>query len=126
SSLSRPCFSTSSSGNSSSTPRSAASPCSRSRAAPIVSGLPWVTTAARATSRDCFVDPALELIWKLRLVAMNEMQEELAVPLRAGQAGVYDAGDLRLPARRGLGRLPEHAPPDLRVAHDSSPRLRAA
>src|SRR5207237_7522173 len=105
SSLSSPCFSSSSSGNSSSTPRAAASDWSWSNAAPIVSGLPCVTTAARVTSPDCVVDPPLELIWKLPLAAMHELQAELAVPLRAGQAGGYDARHLRLPAPRAPRRL---------------------
>src|SRR5438105_8667819 len=100
-------------------PRSPASVCRRSSAAPMVSGLPWVITAARLISADCFVDPALELIRDLRLVAMNEVKEELAVPFRAGQPGVYDAGDLCLPARRRLGGLAQHAPPDPGIADDA-------
>src|SRR5947208_14854721 len=104
-------------------PRSPASACSRSSAAPMVSGLPWVITAARLISANCFVNPALELIRDLRLVAMNEVKEELAVPFRAGEPGVYDACDLCLPPRRRLGGLTQHAPPDLGVADDASPSL---
>src|SRR5436190_5442637 len=121
-----PCFSTSSSEKSSSTPTSAATACSRRSAAPIVSGLPCVMTAARLTSADCVVDPALELIGKLRPLAVHEMQEELAVSLRAGQAGVYDPGDLRLPGERRFGGLPQDPTPHLGVAHDAAPRLRSA
>src|SRR4051794_14956742 len=54
------------------------------------------------------------------------MQKELAVPLRAGQSGVYDPRDLRLPAWRRAGDLEEHPPPHLRISHDSLPRLRAS
>src|SRR5207253_10535491 len=107
---------------SSSTPRSAASRCSRSSAAPIVSGLPCVTTAARLTSADCVVDPALELIGVHRPFPVDEMEEELAVSLGAGQAGVYDAGHLCPPLRRSLGRFAQNAPPDHRVADDPFPR----
>src|SRR6266480_6164551 len=99
--------------------RSAATARNRSSAEPIVSGLPWVITAARFTSAGCVFDPALELIGKLRALAIDEVQEELAVPLRPGQAGVYDACHLRLPVECSRRRLPQHPPPDLRVADDA-------
>src|SRR5918912_1966350 len=123
--LGRSCFSRSSSGKTSSTSCSAASASSRPSAGPIVSALPCVTTAARRTRLpDCAVDPVVELIWPLRPPAVHEVEEELAVPLRAGQAGVYDARDLCLPRERRLGHLPQHAPVHLRVADDAaSPHL---
>src|SRR3954454_22374141 len=77
SSVPSPCFSRSSSGYSSSTPRSAAIRCSCSRAAPIVSGLPCVTTAARLTSGHCFVELALDHIGIHRPLAVYEVQKEL-------------------------------------------------
>src|SRR5919202_6055313 len=125
SALGRSCFSRSSSGKTSSTPCSAASASSRPSAGPIVSALPCVTTAARRTRLpDCTIDPGVELIWPPRPPAVHEVEEELAVPLRAGQAGVYDAGDLRLPRERRLGHFPQHAPVHLRVADDAaSPHL---
>src|ERR687885_344641 len=122
----RSCFARSSSGKTSSTPCSAASSSSRPSAGPIVSGLPCVTTAARRTRLpDCAVDPGVELIWPLRPLAVHEGEEELAVPLRAGQAGVYDARDLRLPRERRLGDLAEDAPVHLGVADDAFSHLLA-
>src|ERR671939_1346367 len=126
SALGRSCFARSSSGKRSSTPCSAASSSSRPSAGPIVSGLPCVTTAARRTRLpDCAVDPGVELIWPLRPLAVHEVEEELAVPLRAGQAGVYDARGLGLTGERGLGCLAEHAPVHLGVADDAFSHLLA-
>src|SRR5947208_133867 len=62
-----PCFSTSSSGNNSSTPASRATFSSRSSAGPIVGGLPWVITAARRTALlDRGGDPAVDVVGELR------------------------------------------------------------
>src|SRR6476646_33381 len=94
----------------SSTPWSAATRWTRSSAAPIVSARPCVTTAARRTgSARGGVDPGVEVIGELRPFARDEVEEELAVALRAGQAGVYDGPRLRVPTRRGLGQLAEDA-----------------
>src|SRR5207248_9840660 len=121
STLARWRFSRSSSGKTSSTPCSPASASSRPSAGPIVSGFPCVTTAARRTRLpDCVVDPGVELIWPLRPLAVHEVEEELAVPLRAGQPGVYDARGLGLPRERGLGDLAQHAAVHLRVADDAA------
>src|SRR5919108_390378 len=74
---------------------------------PIVSGRPCVITAARRTgSANCFVDPGVEVIGKLGIVSLAQVEEELAVALRARQARVYDAHRLSLPAQRGLGDVP--------------------
>src|SRR5919202_4566306 len=119
--LGRSCFSRSSSGKRRSTPCSAASASSRPSAGPIVSALPWVTTAARRTRLpDCAIDPGVELIWPLRPPAVHEVEEELAVPLRAGQPGVYDARGLRRPRERRLGHRPQHVPVHLGVADDAA------
>ena len=48
------------------------------------------------------------------------MEEDLPVALRAGQSRVYDAGDARLPAERGLGDLAHDASPHVVVAHDAA------
>ena len=48
------------------------------------------------------------------------MQEELAVPLRAGQPGVYDAGPPATPSPARRRRLRVSAPPHLTVTHDPS------
>ena len=46
---------------------------------------------------------------------MDEVQEELPVSLRAGQARVYDAEQLSRPRESRLGDVPEHAPMDVGV-----------
>src|ERR671936_1079308 len=121
SALGRPCFSRSSLGKRSSTPCPAASSSSRPSAGPIVSALPCVTTAARRTRLpECAIDPGIELIWPLRPLSVHEVEEELAVSLRAGQAGVYDACGLGLPGEGGLGHLAEDAPVHLGVADDAA------
>src|SRR5262245_9975604 len=118
-----PCFATSSSGKTSSTPRSCARARRRSSGWRTVSAWPCVITAARCTSGRRVVDPVLEVIGKLRPLALHEVQEELAVPLRAGQAGVYDAAYLRSPPRYFLHHLAQHPPPDLAVADHAPPGL---
>src|SRR5436853_185764 len=121
-----PCLAASSSGSSSSIPRSSATARSRESEWLLVSAWPCVITAARFTSGSGVVDPVFELIGILRPLALDEMQEELAVPLRAGQAGVYDAGHLRPPAGRVRGDLAQHPPPHLVVANHAARRLGAA
>src|SRR5262245_23049627 len=118
-----PCFATSSSGSTSSTSRSRASARRRSSGSRTVSARPCVITAARRTSGRCVVNPVLELIGNLRPLALHEVQEELAVPLRAGQAGVYDAAHLRFPRPRYVRHLAQHSAPDPAVAHHAAPRL---
>src|SRR3954451_159188 len=99
----------------------------RSSATPIVSARPCVTTATRRTgSARGGVDPGVEVIGKLRPVAVDEVEEELAVALRAGQAGVYDGSGLGVPAGRGFCEFAEDAAVDSRVADDASRRLGAA
>src|SRR5207302_3489408 len=106
---------------SSSTRYSPASSSRRLSVGPIVSGLPCVTTATRRTRLpDCAIDPGLELIWPRRPPAVHEVEEELAVPLRAGQARVYDACGLGLPGERRLGDLADHAPVHGGVANHSA------
>src|SRR6476659_682735 len=119
-----PCFAASSSGSSSSI-WSSATARSCSSASPLVSGRPCVITATRLISGSGVGDPVFELIGILRPLALDEMQEELAVPLRAGQAGVYDADHLCPPLRRVASHLAQHAPPDVRVADDAAGSLGA-
>src|SRR5205814_6093092 len=114
-----PCSSTASAGKSSSTPAPRATAPSRATAGPIASGRPCVTTAARRTALgDGVGNPAFELIGHPRRVGMDEVEKELPVPLRPGQAGVYDPADARTPGRGRGGDLAEDAPPDVRVAND--------
>src|ERR671935_675289 len=121
-----PCFATSSSGRSSSTPASRAIVSSCSSAGPIVPGLPCVITAARRTAfasagRGC--DPVVDVVEELRLVTLDEMEEDLTVPFRARQAGVYDADRLPSPRERCLDDLADDAPPNGDVSDDSLRRL---
>ena len=55
----------------------------------------------------------------------GEMEEELPVPLRAGQAGVYDSARAGLPRQRGLGDFADDARVHRRVADDAAPDLLA-
>src|ERR671931_309832 len=103
-----PCFSFSSSGRSTSTPASRAAVWSRSSDGPIVSGLPCVITAARRTasgSADLGCDSVVDVVGELRLVTLEDVEEDLAVPFRAGQPGVYDADRHPSPRQRRLGHL---------------------
>ena len=86
----------------SSTPPSAATrPQPRERVADRP-GLPCVTTAARRTgSADGISIQRVELIGQRRAARVDEVEEELSVSLRAGQARVYDAGDPGVPPERG-------------------------
>ena len=60
--------------------------------------------------------------------SMHEMEEELPVPLRTGQAGVYDADRHGIPGPRRLDHRDEHSPSHLGIADDpfrdlAAPRL---
>src|SRR5205807_1586755 len=63
---------------------------------------PCVTTAAVLTGRDRCVDSLVEVIWKRRVAGLREVEEELPVPLRSGEPGVYDVDDRRPPSERGV------------------------
>ena len=57
---------------------------------------------------------------------MDEVQEELPVSLRAGQARVYDADNLGWPRESGFGDIVEHASVDRGIAdHAALPDLLA-
>src|SRR5881398_285508 len=120
------CFSASSAGYSSSTPCSRATDCSRARPAPICPGWPWVTTAARAITLgrvDCFGDPAVDVIGFCSARAVDEVDEELAVPFRPRHSGVYDSDRAPTPLLRGFGNGFEDLSPHLGVADDPLRRL---
>ena len=77
-----------------STPYSCATACNRAMPAPIWPVLPCVTTAARVIAlggTDGLVDPAVDVIRVRCARSVHEVDEELPVPLRAGQPRVYDA-----------------------------------
>ena len=70
----------------SSTPASRATVVSRASAGPIVCAWPCVTTAARVTALgDCVTDSLVDVIQEHGVVAVDQVDEELAVALRAGQ-----------------------------------------
>src|SRR5437763_15629380 len=122
-----PCFSASSSPNTSSTPDAAETFRSRSSAGPMVCGLPWVTTAARRTALgDRGPDPLVEVGWELWMLTLDEVEEHLPVPLRTGQPGVYDPGGRASPRERRLGHFAHDAPPHLRIPYPALRRLSAS
>src|ERR671925_57194 len=104
----------------SSMPRSRASCSTRSSASP-TSARPCATTATRLT--DGIRDPVVERGRKRRTRAVDEMEEELTVPLRAGEAGVGDADGLAVPLERRFGKRPDHPPMDRGVSHDAALHL---
>src|SRR5205085_1513649 len=53
--------------------------------------------------------------------AIDEVQEELPVPLRAGQARVYDAHSRGRPPESGSGDLAQHAAMHVSIANDAAP-----
>src|SRR5262245_30754322 len=109
SAASTPCFCASSSESTSSTPWSCATACRRAKPAPIWPGFPWVTTAARATRLpDGIGDPALSVIGVRFAGSVSKMDEELPVPLGAGQPGVYDPDGRRTPRARRFDDPSEH------------------
>src|SRR5262245_8072855 len=79
-----------------------------------------MTATRRTASEDGGIDPAVELAWEARSGAVSEVEEELTVSLRARQARVYDACDLRIPAESGLGDLSCHSRACLARADDAA------
>src|SRR5215203_1125818 len=116
------CFSSSSGGITGSTPKSAATARRRSIAWPTVSRRPWVITAARLTGSgtDGLRDPAVELGRKFWALTLDEMEEELAVSLRAGQPRVDHGAGFSAPTECGFRDLAQHAPVDVGIAHDAA------
>src|SRR6266545_5882044 len=78
----------------------------------MVGGLPCVMTATRLTASalDCCCDSLVDVVGKLRVLAVHEVEEYLPVPLRAGKTGVYGSGGRPSPCERRLRDLP-HDPP---------------
>ena len=92
----------------------------RSRASPIVAGLPCVTTAAR---RDRAQPTAASIRASSTLRGagpVRQVEEELAVALRPGQARVGHAAHVRVPGGRRVHELAQHAAVHLRVADDAA------
>ena len=108
----------------SSTPDSRATLASRANAEPIACGLPWVTTAACLTALGCCdgtVDALVDVIEEHGVGTVDQMDEELAVALRPGQPGVYDADrGLLTPREGGVDDVSKHAPVELGVADDAA------
>src|SRR5581483_5136308 len=100
-----------------STPLSAATRRTRSRAAATsVSARPCVMTAAVLT--DGIGDPAFELGGDDGLLSVDEVEDELTVSLRSGKGGVYDAPRLASGLRERLGYLADDAPLHGGIAND--------
>src|SRR5579862_643058 len=79
-----------------------------------------------AVSTDGIGDPLVEVGWELGVFCVDEVEDELTVAFRTGQARVYDAARL-CPAREQRFRhLAHDAPLDACVAHDTLADLRAA
>ena len=71
----------------------------------ITSGSPWRDDGDRRTGQTTAASIQLSSSSGRRAPGRcDEVEEELTVSLRAGQARVYDAHDLRIPAERGLVR----------------------
>src|SRR4051812_27427352 len=116
-----PCFSTSSSGRSSSTPASLATFSSRLSAGPIVGGFPCVITAARRTGLfDCRGDAVVEVVGEERVLTLDEVEEPFPVALWARQTRVYDRNGLRPPAGGSFGDFADDAAADVAVADDAA------
>src|SRR6476660_9078485 len=64
-------------------------------------------------------DEAVDVVGKARLLSMHEVEDELPVPLRAGQARVYDPRRRTSPRERGLDDLAYDAPVHVRVSNDA-------
>src|SRR5947209_2055808 len=75
------------------------------------------TIAARST--DGIGDPPVELGREVGTFVVDEVEDELTVSLRAGQAGVYDAAGLAPAREERLRNLAHDAPLHGRVAHDA-------
>src|SRR5829696_3565565 len=111
----------------SSTPACAASSRTRGTASATVSRRPCRTSAAFSTALpDGVLDPAVDLVCKLRLLAVDEVEEELPIPLWPGQSRVYDPTGLGPPAERRLDGLAEDAGMDGGVADNAFRRIAAA
>src|SRR5829696_7540017 len=94
----------------SSTSACAASSRTRGTASATVSRRPWRTSAALSTALpDGVLDPAVDLVCKLRLLAVDEVDEELPIPFWPRESRVYDPTGLGPPAERRLDGLAEDA-----------------
>src|SRR5579862_181950 len=113
------------SANTSSTSDARATASRRAIAGATATALTCVTTAATLT--DGIVDPALELGGECgvtcSLFDMDEVEDELLVAFRAGQARVYDAARLGSGSEQRLRHLAHHAALHRRVANHPLRRL---
>src|SRR5581483_11473079 len=116
-------MSTSADSSTSSTPRSAAT-CSSLASASPTPARSIVTTAARST--DGIGDPPVEVGRELRLLSLDEVEDELMVSLRAGETRVYDPPRLRPRREQRLGDGMDDATAHLGIAHDALRRVRAS
>src|SRR5215207_7068481 len=110
----------------SSTPACAASSRTRGTASATVSRRPWRTSTAFSTALpDGVLDPVVDLVCKFRLLAVDEVQEELTIPLGPRQTRVYDPTSLGPPGQGRLRRVAEDSGVDGRVADNALRRIAA-
>src|SRR2546423_3200015 len=102
----------------SSTPARSATARTSSRAS-ATSMRPCATTAAVSIG-ECLVDPLVEVIGKRRLLGVDEVEEDLPVPLQPREPRVYDAADVRPPRQRRLRHPTHDAPTHRGIADDPS------
>src|SRR5215210_752466 len=107
----------------SSTPASAATFRSRSSASATRSGRPCAKTAARSTDR--IGDRSVEVGGEGWCRVVDEVEDELTVPLRAWKPRVYEPGDARPPRERRLRHLPQDPPVHVRLTDNALRRIRA-
>src|SRR5581483_2588587 len=113
-------MSTSADSSTSSTPRSAATCSSLASASPTPSRS-IVTTAARST--DGIGDPPVEAGRELRLLSLDEVEDELMVSLRAREPRVYDPARLRPGREEPFGDIVHDTSPHLLVAYHAFRRI---
>src|SRR5215210_5724137 len=83
-----------------------------------------VSAAALSTALggcDGTVDALVDVIEENGIGAVDQMDEELAVPLRSWQPGVYDAHGRATPVERRVDDLAQDPGVDLGVADDTAP-----
>src|SRR6185295_5392710 len=106
-----------------STPAARATSCTRAIGSSKPLRLRTKTFARLTGSPNGCGDPAVDVVGKSRLLSLDEMEDELPVSLRAGQARVYDPDRLASPAQGRVDDLAHDPSLHLRVAHNALLRL---
>src|SRR5579862_7743290 len=85
---------------------------------------PCVTTAALLT--DCCCDPVIELFREVGVLCVDEVEDELMVPLGAGHARVYDPACDTSAREQRFGHVTDDPALHGGVAHDALSHLCAS